>query len=132
MDADAIKEHLVHISGGKGSTDRSIDLADDALAILELPLDNGADWEKWRWAKFLNPRQAGEIWTADPRFFQNAASIYLYKQARRCFHLRPLSLDVVSCFIKLKQFEADLLTSVAEGLGQGMASQEVLSLLGVL
>jgi vacuolar-type H+-ATPase subunit C/Vma6 len=129
MDADTAGDCLIHIkTGRKGSAD----LAEDALEALTLPLDNGAAWEKWKWVRFLNPRRPGESWTADPRFFQNAASVYLYTQAYRCLHLRPFSLDVVSCFVKLKQFETDLLTSVAEGLSLGMGIQETLHVLGVL
>jgi vacuolar-type H+-ATPase subunit C/Vma6 len=128
MEAGAIGDCLIHIkTGQKGAAD----LAEDALEALTLPLDNGAAWEKWKWVKFLNPRRHGESWTADPRFFQNAASVYLYTQACRCLRRRPFSLDVVSCFIKLKQFEADLLTSVAEGLSLGMGIQETLHVLGV-
>jgi vacuolar-type H+-ATPase subunit C/Vma6 len=51
--------------------------------------------------------------------------------ARRFFHSRPDSLDAVFCFIKLKQFEEDILTSSAEGLGIGMTSADVFSILGV-
>jgi vacuolar-type H+-ATPase subunit C/Vma6 len=127
MEADEAKECLVHIKAGGHGT---VDLAEDAKAALTLPLDNAAAWKRWKWAEFLNPSQLGDSWTADPRYFQNAAAIYLYKQAHHYFHMRPFSLDVLSCFIKLKQFEADLLTSVAEGLSLGMNSREIMNVLG--
>jgi len=38
-------------------------------------------------------------------------------------------LDSCFCFIKLKQFEEDLLTSYAEGLGMGMSGKDVLAML---
>jgi vacuolar-type H+-ATPase subunit C/Vma6 len=127
IEADEAGECLIHIKAGEYG---SGDLADDAKAALTLPLDNAAAWKKWKWAEFLNPSQLGEAWTADPRYFQNAAAIYLYRQAYHYFHMRPFSLDVLSCFIKLKQFEADLLTSVAEGLSLGMNSREIMHVLG--
>jgi vacuolar-type H+-ATPase subunit C/Vma6 len=106
-------------------------LAADALASLSLALDNPSDWAPWKRVGFLNPSRPGESWTVDPRFFQNAASEYLYRLARISFRLRPFSLDTVTCFIKLKQFEEDLLTSVAEGLGLGMPAGDIFALLEV-
>jgi len=72
------------------------------------------------------------MWRADPRHFQNAASRYLYRLARRFFHLHPFSLDFIFCYIKLKQFEEDFLTSDAEGLGMGMSGKDIVSMLGVV
>ena len=63
------------------------------------------------------------------RYFQNAASEYLYGLGMHYFHQMPLAVSTVFCYIKLKQFEEDLLTSVAEGLGLGMAGGEVFDLL---
>jgi vacuolar-type H+-ATPase subunit C/Vma6 len=103
----------------------------DAEAALAFAPDNPAAWQSWRRRAFLNPGTPGEIWQPDPRFFQNAASHYLYHLACRYFRGRPFSLDTMVCFIKLKQFEEDLLTSVAEGLGMGMPGGDTLTLLGV-
>jgi vacuolar-type H+-ATPase subunit C/Vma6 len=106
-------------------------LAADALSSLSMALDVPSDWTQWKRAGFLNPARPGETWTVDPRYFQNAASEYLYRLARTSFRLRPFSLDTVACFIKLKQFEEDLLTSVAEGLGLGMPAGDIFALLEV-
>jgi vacuolar-type H+-ATPase subunit C/Vma6 len=125
MSAEEVRSRLV-------STPRARDrrsLAEDAAASLSMALDNYADWEKWKRVEFLNPPRPGEAWTADPRYFQNAASEYLYRLARSCFRRRPLSIDTSSCFIKLKQFEEDVLTSVAEGLGMGIPARDIFALL---
>jgi hypothetical protein len=103
-------------------------LAADAEACLDLPLDTYAPWASWKRVGFLNTDH-GEGWKADPRYFQNAASKYLYQFARHYFRLHPFSIDTAACFIKLKQFEEDLLTSISEGLGIGMSSRDVFSLL---
>jgi vacuolar-type H+-ATPase subunit C/Vma6 len=105
------------------------DLAAEAFKLLELPLDSRASWKDWKWEKFLNPERQGERWDVNPRYFQNAASQYLYRLARRCFHSASMSLSTVFCFIKLKQFEEDLLTSIAEGLSMGMGSADVFELI---
>jgi vacuolar-type H+-ATPase subunit C/Vma6 len=102
-----------------------------AEASLALPLDQRADWTHWKWYRFLNPENPQEPWRADPRYFQNAAAEYLYRLARYSFRRSAFSLDSIFCFIKLKLFEEDLLTSVAEGLGLGISSRDVFSLLEV-
>jgi vacuolar-type H+-ATPase subunit C/Vma6 len=106
-------------------------LAEDAEAALTAALDSRQDWENWSRADFLNPERPGEPWTLDPRYFQNAASQYLYRLAWHHFRRKPFSIDTVSCFIKLKQFEEDLLTSVAEGLGLGLSARDVFAMLEV-
>jgi hypothetical protein len=132
MDRDEIREKLIDVKipshGGRRRNARS--LTADAEAALELPLDTYAPWASWKRAAFLNPDRSGG-WVADPRYFQNAASRYLYRLARHHFRRRPFSIDTAACFIKLKQFEEDLLTSIAEGLGIGMTSRDVFAMLEV-
>jgi vacuolar-type H+-ATPase subunit C/Vma6 len=129
MPDEEIRERLVDIS--PRSRGNRASLAADALAALSLALDNRGDWLKWRRSGFLNPEQPGTAWKLDPRYFQNAAAAYLYRLARLSFRRNPFSLDTVLCFIKLKQFEEDFLTSMAEGLGMGMSVQDVSTLLEV-
>jgi vacuolar-type H+-ATPase subunit C/Vma6 len=111
--------------------DQMKDLAAEAVKSLHFPLDLRAPWRGWKWEKFLNPERAGEHWSVNPRYFQNAASKYLYRLAWRCFHSAPVELSTTFCFIKLKQFEEDILTSIAEGLTMGMSSTDVFELLEV-
>jgi vacuolar-type H+-ATPase subunit C/Vma6 len=114
MKAGEVRRHLVTVEGESFTA--------DAEAALELPLDNYEAWRRWKRFDFLN---AGAVsWRADPRFFQNGASEYLYRLAIRNLRRRPLSIDTAFCFIKLKQFEEDLLTSYAEGLALGMSSED--------
>jgi vacuolar-type H+-ATPase subunit C/Vma6 len=108
-----------------------ISLSQEARESLDFQLDTRSDWDGWRWEKLLNPENQHEHWMADPRYFQNAASQYLYRLAKRSFHRTPMSVSMAFCFIKLKQFEEDLLTSIVEGLGLGMPSGDVLELLEV-
>jgi hypothetical protein len=98
---------------------------------LDLDLNSRKDWRNWKLVYMLNPEQPGESWKADPRYFQNSAAQYLYRLARVHFRRRLFSLDTVFCFIKLKQFEEDLLTNAAEGLGLGMAGRDIFSVLEV-
>jgi len=121
-------EHLMDI---RMRTDSAGDLTAAAWNSLHLPLDTRAQWQGWKWERFLNPDKSGEPWRLNPRHFQNAASQYLYRLAKNRFHSAPGELSTTFCFIKLKQFEEDLLTSIAEGLGMGMNSADVFELLEV-
>jgi vacuolar-type H+-ATPase subunit C/Vma6 len=127
MPPDEVKKRLVLID----SPVLKHSLAEDALELLELDLNNWSECRNWRLVHMLNPGQPGEPWSADPRYFQNNAARHLYRLARIHFRRRPFSLDTVFCFIKLKQFEEDLLTNAAEGLGLGMAGRDIFSVLEV-
>jgi hypothetical protein len=130
MSSEKIKSMLIYI---KDITEKD-DLARDALESLEFSLDTQNDWEKWKWSRFVNeenPSTASSFWRIDPRYFQNKASRYLYKRAYRNFHSNPFSLLPVFCFVRIKQFEEDLLTSAAEGFSFGLPCRETLGLLGV-
>jgi vacuolar-type H+-ATPase subunit C/Vma6 len=115
----------------RGKQVRQDSLAADARSSLDFGLDNRPVWAGWPREHFLNPDIPGRQWIANPRFFQNAAGDYLYKLALRSFRRQPFSIDTAFCFIRLKQYEEDLLTSVAEGLGLGMSSQDVFAMLEV-
>ncbi|MCL1812205.1 MAG: V-type ATPase subunit [Treponema sp.] len=120
MKAEEVKQHLVFI-------EKNNKLCEDALAALEFSLDDYSEWEKWKRFRFLNP--VSGHWKPDPRYFQNAASEHLYHLALRSFRTSLSYIDKVFCFIKLKQFEEDVLTSCTEGLGMGMTCKDVLAAL---
>ena len=122
-------EHLMNI---RMHSDMIGDPTSAAWSSLHLPLDARAQWQGWKWERFLNPDKSGESWSLNPRHFQNAASQYLYRMAKNRFHSAPGELSTTFCFIKLKQFEEDLLTSIAEGLAMGMNSADVFELLEVV
>lgn len=106
-------------------------LAKEAIESLDFSLDLRNSWESWKWECFLNPEEPYKHWTADPRYFQNAASRYIYSLAKKSFHRLPMSVSSIFCYIKLKQFEEDILTSIAEGLAMGLDSTGVFKLLEV-
>ena len=110
---------------------KMVSLAAEARKLLDFPLDYRADWKGWRWEKLLNPEEPGEGWTANPRYFQNAASQYIYRRAMRSFRTMPSSIGSGFCYIKLKQYEENLLTSITEGLALGITGNEVFDLLEV-
>jgi vacuolar-type H+-ATPase subunit C/Vma6 len=142
--ADEIEKHLIDIKLPVASEDipkeryaqtsrpqKEISLAAEAVQSLNKDLDSRSDWKGWRWEKLLNPEKPGEMWVAQPRHFQNAASLYLHRRALSFFRQSPFAVSAIFCYIKLKQFEEDILTSITEGLGLGMPCDDVFSLLEV-
>jgi len=94
-------------------------LAAKAKASLDFHLDIRQHWDGWKWEKFLNPQEDSKHWVLDPRHFQNSASLYLKNKAYHEFHSNPLTISAVYCFIKLMQYEEDLLISAAETIALG-------------
>jgi len=116
---------------GSGSQKK---LSSDASASLNFHLDVPRQWDGWKREKFLNMEDSSheaKHWSVDPRYFQNAVSRYLYHLALRGFHSEPVTISAIYCFVKLIQFEEDLLSSVAQGLALGIDGEGVLKMLGV-
>ncbi|MDR1127659.1 MAG: V-type ATPase subunit [Treponema sp.] len=125
MKPEKIRDMLIFIEGKKTFTD-------DSLESLNFALDTRSEWTKWKWAAFINEEETGNYWKIDPRHFQNQASAFLYKSTYHSLRVRPFTLDSVFCFIRLKQSEEDILTSIAEGFGFNMTAYESLNLLGAI
>ncbi|MCL2195993.1 MAG: V-type ATPase subunit [Treponema sp.] len=120
MTGAQVKKYLLDLRFMGDVFQKKQSLAHKAKASLDFHLDMRQHWEGWKWEKFLNPQEDSKHWVADPRYFQNAASIYLRNLTYRSFHSNPLTLSSIYCFIKLMQYEEDLLISAAEGLALGM------------
>jgi hypothetical protein len=85
----------------------------------------------WKFESLLNPEVAATSGGSIPVTSKNSAARALSDRSRLLFHRRPFASDAIACFIKLMQFEEDLLTSVAEGLTLGFGAKETLALLEV-
>jgi vacuolar-type H+-ATPase subunit C/Vma6 len=127
MDIERIKTFLIDIKPEK----KGLPLCDDAVRSLSLDIEEEAQWYTWRLWKFVNKPVSGQYWKIAPRFFQNKASLHLYRLAQKSFHSRPFSLDTSCCFIKLKQFEREILSSVAEAARLGFSGADALATLGL-
>jgi hypothetical protein len=127
MPPGQIRAFLIDPCQGKSR----IPLRREALHSLTLDIEEESQWHDWRFWRYLNKPAAGQYWKVDPRFFQNQAALRLYHLARQCLRRRPFSLDTSCCFIKLKQFEKDVLTSIAEAARLGMTGGDALAILGL-
>jgi len=126
MTGAQVKKHLLDLRFHGDVFEKKQSLAAKAKASLDFHLDIRRQWDGWKWEKLLNPQEDSKHWIANPRYFQNAASFYLQNLAWRNFHSNPLTLSAIYCFIKLMQYEEDLLISAAETLALGMESSSAL------
>lgn len=120
-----IEPLLLNLSDGKHS------LSQAARDCLDLPFDQFSAWNNFKYAFLINPEESGTFWRLDVPYVQRKAALLLYRKARIYFRRSPFSLNTTACFIKLKQFEEDLLISLAEGVSLGLSGREVLSMLEV-
>jgi hypothetical protein len=124
---EQIKAFLIMVGQGKNKKP----LYADALKALEPDIEEEAQWYRWRLWKYVNKPVPGKYWKIDPRYFQNRASLSLYHLARKALRGSPFTLDTACCFIKLKQFEKDVLTAVAEAVRLGLTGADALDILGL-
>ena len=120
-----IEPMLLNLSDGKHA------LSQAARDCLELPFDQFSAWAGFKYAFLINPEEPGTFWRLDVPHVQRKAALLLYRKARIYFRRSPFSLNTTACFIKLKQFEEDLLISLAEGVSLGLSGRDVLSMLEV-
>jgi len=104
---------------------------EDAEAALSLPLDSLAEWKKWPRSGLLNKESSGEFWKASPLYFQAASQFYLYTKTKTLFKSLPFALDTCALFIRLKQFEDQILRGAAESLRMGEPVSTVLAIYGL-
>ena len=90
-----------------------------AYFALDKPLDERHAWEKWQYARFLNPHEEGMPWTLDPRYVQFASDDYLYRLAIRQFHTNAFTVGALAAFFKIKHLEEYIIRSAAESLRVG-------------
>lgn len=122
-DRDALEAILIDLPGSK------IPTLSWARQAEEFPLDRRDAWAGWRLERLLNPERPGAFWALDPRWVQNAAARCLAFKARKVFRRNPFALDAPAAFIKLVQYEEDLLSATAEGLVIGLRAVDVMKVL---
>jgi vacuolar-type H+-ATPase subunit C/Vma6 len=119
------KEIAARLIGFQGT-----DVASPALESCSFPLDSREKWALWRYGYLVNEEGGEAGFRPDPRVIEARAARRLYALTRRLFHGSPFSLTPSVCFFKLKEFEADIVKSVAEGMQMNLPDGEILAFLG--
>jgi hypothetical protein len=122
MEKEEIRSMLIDLKGA--------DTVSDALATCSFPLDSRAPWDSWKYGYLLGEESSAGFFRPDPRVIEANAAKRLYARTKKLFRSSPFSITPSVCFFKLKEFEADIVKSVAEGLQMNLPEDEILAFLG--
>lgn len=96
--------------------------------MYDLPFDSPELWKSWKLGRMLVKTRDGRV---DPESAEAHALLYLYRKTRRTFYDCPFTLSSVYAFFRIKQYEARMIQSAAEGVRMGLSSSELAGLMGV-
>lgn len=86
-----------------------------AAEVFSLPREGVGPWQEWRFASFLPPARGGP-WNPDPVFFEVSVRRWSLSRAWHLFHAELLSVASLYAFCRLKEAEAESLTSLIEAV----------------
>ncbi|MCR5435998.1 MAG: V-type ATPase subunit [Treponema sp.] len=117
---DEIIKNLLYV------TERA-DLKDPVAApvfeILDKRIDKWSDWEKWKYAGYLNQPQKDGSWKIDPVWFEKQYSIVKERHALRIFHEQSMSNAAFVAWFKIKSFELNCIRRAVESIRLGVANE---------
>ena len=122
MGREEIVQKLAFLNPKDGRRDA---LGGRALEILDKDIDNWDDWKDWKYAKFLNPREEGSLWSVDPRWVEELAEKEFIIKATKKFHQRPCAQSALFCWFFIKSKELDYIRMATEALRLNVKVQEV-------
>jgi hypothetical protein len=128
MNAEEIREHLAYSSERKVANDV---FASEALKILNWDINNYDQWQKWKYARYLNPHEEGVVWTVDPRWISNAHKKEYVAHALRSFHSFPFTECPLVCWFIVKRNELDAIRTVSEGIRMNVSMKSAMQVAGV-
>lgn len=103
----------------------------EAFAVLEKDPENYNDWRGWRYEKFLNKHEEGELWTVDPMILEENFRAWEAALTRKLFHKYPETDATVVMFFKIKQQELDAIRAAVEWLRIGGDVNEAFAAAGL-
>ena len=107
-------------------------LVQDALKVLDLPLDDHDSWKKWKYSRLLNPHDEGSPWTVDPGWIATAFKTVYVGKARRMFHQYPFTCCPIVCWFIIKQDELDNIRTASESLRLNIDSSQAMRTVGIM
>ena len=127
MPSEEIRKKLA-VHGGKSG--RKDEFSRDAIAILDKDTGSFSDWKDWKFSRFLNPHDEGDVWEIDPAFVERGFKAERRRTAARSFHKNPMSVLSLVAWFKIKQGELDDIRAVAEGLRLDMDGEQLMNAAG--
>jgi vacuolar-type H+-ATPase subunit C/Vma6 len=109
-------------------------LAEDALAVLDWPVDSWEHWGQWKYRSMVNPlidpEREGVPWRLDPRWTSRSFSLALQKNATRFLHRYPEQEGVLVCWFIIKRFEVNCVRTAVERLRLSAARADAEEIIG--
>ena len=122
MDKNQIVQRLAFLNPQNGRADP---LGGAALEILDKSVDNWDDWKNWKYAKFLNPREEGALWSVDPRWVEESSDKEFIQSAAQKFHALTCAPAALFCWFFLKSKELDYIRMATEALRLNVKVREI-------
>ena len=122
MDRNQIVERLAFINPKDLRRDA---LGGDALDIVDKDLQSWDDWKDWKYARFLNPREEGSLWSVDPSWVEESSEKDFIKKAGQKFHADPGAQSALFCWYFLKAKELDNIRMATEALRLNIKVKEL-------
>lgn len=122
MDRNQIVQRLAFLNPQNGRADA---LGGPALEILDKDTSNWDEWKNWKYARFLNPREEGALWSVDPRWVEEASEKEFIKKAAQKFHAEPCAQTALFCWYFIKAKELDYIRMATEALRLNVKVKEL-------
>ena len=122
MDRERIVQKLAFLDPRDGRRDV---LGGAALEILDKDVENWDDWKDWKYARFLNPREEGALWSVDPRWVEESSEKEFIKTVTKKFHASPCAPTALFCWYFIKSKELDYVRMATEALRLNVKVREV-------
>jgi hypothetical protein len=110
MGAEEIEPTLVSLPG--------VDVASSTLDALRRKADSRSEWSSWKWERLVpdSRREEGGEWYLDLRGFEAAARRYLHRRLYLRLHMEPDSYVPLYAYFRIKEFEAEAIQGIIEGI----------------
>ncbi len=128
MPDDQIISKLFYVTE---KADKNDPVAGPAIKVLGFDINKYSDWENWKYAKFLNPHDSGELWCVDPVWIERKYTGYQAKLADHIFHHYTMQDAALAAWFKLKSYELTCIRTAVEGLRLKISGQEAMEAVGI-
>lgn len=125
---EEIEKQLFCVTESPSSLDP---IASPALKILDLDVTDFSVWQKFKYAKDLNPFD-GSSWVLDPAWFEQRYNARRAKKYITIFHQYSMTELSLVAWFKIKNHELNCIRSAVEGLRLNISSNDAMKALGVI
>ena len=128
MPREEIIKNLFYVTQ---APDKNDPVAAPAIKILNYDIHDYSRWEKWEFAKYLNPYEPGQIWCVDPVWIERRYIEHLAKVALQVFHRYTMEDAALAAWFNIKSYELTCIRTAVESLRLNISSKEAMEAVGV-